>query len=67
LWHVEKDKESLIKKIKEIDHQFNLIRNMGRQAFLETKPNNFSKILHDYSDEEKGFVTWKNLLEEQVL
>ena len=67
LWHVEKDKESLIKKIKEIDHQFNLIRNKGRQAFLETKPNNFSKILHDYSDEEKGFVTWKNLLEEQVL
>ncbi len=67
LWHVEKNKDSLIKKVKEIDQQFNLIRNKGRQAFLETKPNDFSKILHDYSDEKKGFVTWKDLFEEQIL
>lgn len=67
LWHVEKNKEFLIKKVKEIDQQFNLIRNKGRQAFLETNPNDFSKILHDYSDEKKGFVIWKDLLKKQII
>ncbi|MGI8584365.1 MAG: hypothetical protein ACR2KX_19405 [Chitinophagaceae bacterium] len=67
LWHVEKSKESLIKKVKEIDQQLNLIRNNGRQIFLETNPNNFSKILHDYSDERKGFIIWKDLIEEQIV
>jgi superfamily II DNA/RNA helicase len=67
LWHVEKNKESLIKKVNEIDHQLNLIRNKGRQVFLETNPDNFSKILHDYSDEKAGFIVWGKLLEEQII
>ncbi len=67
LWHINKDKESLVNAIKEIDLQLNFIRNKGRQAFLDTNPQNFSKILHDYSDEKKGFITWKCLLEEQLV
>jgi hypothetical protein len=67
LWHIEKNKQALINMVKEIDHQLNLIRNKGRQAFLETNPDNFSKILHDYSDDKKGFIIWKDLLEEQML
>ncbi|HEV8083985.1 MAG TPA: DEAD/DEAH box helicase family protein [Chitinophagaceae bacterium] len=67
LWHVEKNKQSLIKKVKEIDQQLNLIRNKGRQTFLETSPKNFSKILHDYSDEKRGLIIWKDLLEEQIV
>ena len=67
LWHTDKNKQALISKVKEIDQQLNFIRNKGRQAFLESNPDNFSRILHDYSDRKKGFVIWKNLLEEQIV
>jgi len=67
LWHTGKNKQALISKAKEIDQQLNIIRNKGRQAFLETNPENFSRILHDYSDKKKGFIIWKDLLEEQIV
>ncbi|MHB1195638.1 MAG: TOTE conflict system archaeo-eukaryotic primase domain-containing protein [Lutibacter sp.] len=66
LWHTDKSKQKLIDKVKEIDTQLNIIRNKGRQEFLETNPNNFSKIIHDYSDNKKGFIIWKDLLEERI-
>lgn len=36
-------------------------------TFLENQPQNFTRILHDYSDERKGFVIWKDLLEEVLV
>jgi hypothetical protein len=50
-----------------VDRDLQLIRNKGRQAFLTSPPSNFSKIFHDYTDERKGFMVWKNMLEERVL
>ena len=38
------------------DQDLNIIRNKGRQAFLEEQPGNFSRLIHDYSDEGKGFI-----------
>jgi superfamily II DNA or RNA helicase len=67
LWHTDKNKQALINKVKEIDQQLDIIRNKGRQTFLETNPGNFSRILHDYSDKKKGFIIWKDLLEEQIV
>ena len=67
IWHVDKDIISLQNKLKEIDLGINIIRNEGRQVFLESQPQNFTRILHDYSDERKGFVIWKDLLEEQLV
>jgi superfamily II DNA or RNA helicase len=66
LWHIEKDKTQLKSQLKTIDEQLSIIRNKGRQIFLDTKPENFSRILHDYSDIQKGFVIWKDLLEERI-
>lgn len=66
LWHTDKSKQMLIDKVKEIDRQLNIIRNNGRHVFLETNPNNFSKIIHDYSDNKKGFIIWKEMLEERI-
>ena len=43
------------------------IRNKGRQAFLASPASNFSRIVHDYTDERKGFMVWKDMLEERVL
>ncbi|MEI7502533.1 MAG: DEAD/DEAH box helicase family protein [Paludibacter sp.] len=66
LWHIEKDKTQLKFQLKIIDEQLSIIRNKGRQAFLDTNPANFSRILHDYSDSQKGFVIWKDMLEERI-
>jgi hypothetical protein len=50
-----------------IHRLWKLIRNNGRQAFLSNPPSNFSRIVHDYTDECKGYMVWKDMLEERVL
>lgn len=67
IWHIEKSIPQLKYRLKEIDKDLNIVRNEGRQAFLETLPQNFSRVLHDYSDEKKGFIIWKDLLEETLV
>ncbi len=54
-------------KLKSIDQDLNVIRNQGRQAFLEKQRENFSRLIHDYTDERKGFIVWKDKLEERLL
>lgn len=67
IWHFDNDKQSLPDKLKQIDHYLNAIRNNGRQAFIENPPINFSRVLHDYSADRKGFVIWKDLIEERLI
>ena len=52
---------------KHLNLKLNWIRNNGRQSFLETKNETFSKIIHDYSEDKKGFYKWKNALEERLI
>jgi hypothetical protein len=66
IWLTPKNKALLIEEIKQIDNQLNIIREKGRQTFLENSPENFTRILHDYSDNKKGFVIWKSSIEETV-
>ncbi|MFV5703402.1 TOTE conflict system archaeo-eukaryotic primase domain-containing protein [Flavobacterium sp. XS2P12] len=66
IWHFDNKKQSLPDKLKQIDNYLNTIRNNGRQAFIENPPSNFSRILHDYSADRKGFVIWKDLIEERI-
>ncbi len=66
IWHVEKNRQLLPQKLRTIDKDLNIIRNKGRQVFLEKRPENFSRIFHDYTDERKGFVIWKDNLEEKL-
>jgi hypothetical protein len=53
--------------LKEIDRHLDIIRKQGRQTFLMAPPENFSRILHDYSDDQKGFILWKDMLEERLV
>lgn len=66
IWHFDKKLKSLKENINLIDKDLNLIRNKGRQYFLEMPKSNFSRIVHDYSNERKGFVVWKSALEERL-
>lgn len=67
IWHTDKSKPVLIDTIKYIDKELNIIREKGRQAYLETNPSNFSRIVHDYSDDNKRFTIWKGQLEERLI
>ncbi|WP_423972135.1 TOTE conflict system archaeo-eukaryotic primase domain-containing protein [Flavobacterium calami] len=67
IWHIEKRKSLLLDAIKQIDKELNIIREKGRQTYLETFPKNFSRIVHDYSDNNKGFTAWKGQLEERLV
>jgi hypothetical protein len=66
IWHIEKSIYELERNIKRIDGLLGQIRAKGRQQYLETNPEEFNRIVHDYSDDPKGFVIWKDLLEEKL-
>lgn len=66
IWHIEKNISSLKSKLKLIDEDLNTIKKRGRQIYLKNHPENFSKIVHDYSDKRKGFIQWRDTLEERI-
>ncbi|SFN34174.1 Helicase conserved C-terminal domain-containing protein [Chitinophaga sp. YR627] len=67
LWHFEKQRSLLPVFLKELDRQLDIIRKQGRHTFTTSAPENFSRIVHDYSNEQKGFITWKYMLEERLV
>ncbi len=66
VWHFGPDKSGLPGNLRQVDENLNEIRNSGRQVFLQSPPANFSRVVHDYSDERKGFVVWRDALEERL-
>lgn len=67
IWRTDKSKSALFDTIKRIDKELNIIREKGRQAYLDTNPQQFLRIVHDYSDGNKGFTIWKGQLEERLV
>ncbi len=67
IWHIDRNIQMLPQNLRTIDKDLNIIRNKGRQIFLDNQPENFSRLLHDYSDERKGFIIWKDMLEERLV
>jgi superfamily II DNA or RNA helicase len=66
IWHTSKEVSELKNTLHNVDKDLNKIRNDGRFAFLQSIPINFSRVLHDYSDERNGFVIWKDDLEQYL-
>ena len=64
IWHTSKEISELKYMLNSIDKDLNKIRYEGRSTFLQSAPVNFSRVLHDYSDELRGFVIWKDSLEQ---
>ncbi|MCT4588815.1 MAG: DEAD/DEAH box helicase [Carboxylicivirga sp.] len=65
LWHI--DKSNLHDQLKTINNDLSIMRNKGRQFFIHNAPNNFSRIVHDYNGENKGYFMWKSMLEERLV
>ena len=66
IWHTIKTSEALKKAIAQIEVDLSEIQQKGRQHFLERDRENFSRIVHDYTDSKKGFITWKGMMEEKI-
>ncbi len=67
IWHIKKDISNLRKKaLPEVEGIINDAKVNGKRTYLSTKPDNFSRIMHDYSDPEKGFIIWKCQLDEKI-
>ena len=67
IWHVDKNKDLLKNLLRKVDKDLNLIRAKGRQAFIDSQPESFSKILHDYTDSRKGLIIWKDQMESRFV
>ncbi|MHA7943662.1 DEAD/DEAH box helicase [Formosa sp. 3Alg 14/1] len=67
IWHLPKNHALFKIELERINKNLNWIRNNGRQSFFETERENFSRIIHDYSEDRRGFYKWKNALEERLV
>jgi hypothetical protein len=67
VWHFEKTMEALRNGLSEIEGVLNGIKNTGKQDYLNKDHPNFSRIIHDYSAAQKGFVVWKGFLEQRLI
>jgi hypothetical protein len=57
----------LIQDIGAINEDLQTIKDRGRQAFITQPPKNFSRVMHDYTDLDKGLVILKAMLEERLI
>lgn len=67
IWHFDNNKKALPGQLEQVNRDLDTIRTKGRQAFLGNHSANFTRLIHDYRDERKGFVVWKDRLEERLL
>ncbi len=47
IWHIERNKQILKNKLTLIDQDLSLVRTKGRQVFIETLPENFSRVIEE--------------------
>lgn len=66
IWHLNKNSDSFNEHMRVIDKAILELRSDGRQVYLHSNPENFSKIVHDYSNPQKGFISWKGLMETKI-
>ena len=62
-----KNREALKQNLKIVEEALAIIRKTGRQPYLHIAPAQFSRIIHDYSDVNKGVLQWKGVLEEMMV
>ena len=67
IWHLPRDSKLFKQELKHVNNELNLIKNNGRHSFLKQHRNDFSKIIHNYSESDKGYYNWKNALEERLM
>ncbi|HEY5367608.1 MAG TPA: DEAD/DEAH box helicase, partial [Hanamia sp.] len=67
IWHFEKSMDALRKGLTEIEAVLTKIKTTGKQDYLSKDHDNFSRVMHDYSDVKSGFTGWKGMMEERLV
>ena len=67
IWHFEKSMDALRKGLNEIEITLNEIKANSKQDYLRQEHENFSRVIHDYSDVKSGFTAWKGMLEAKLV
>jgi hypothetical protein len=67
IWHFEKSIDALRKGLNEIEITLNEIKANSKQDYLRQEHENFSRVIHDYSDVKSGFTAWKGMLEAKLV
>jgi superfamily II DNA or RNA helicase len=67
IWHFEKTMDALRNGLKEIEIILNEIKATSKIDYLKKEHDNFSRVMHDYSDAKSGFVGWKGVMEEKLV
>jgi superfamily II DNA or RNA helicase len=67
IWHFEKTMDALRNGLKEIEIILNEIKATSKINYLKREHDNFSRVMHDYSDAKSGFVVWKGAVEEKLV
>ncbi len=62
VWHFEKNRSAMKKKYYEIKPIIKSFEEPNRKNYLRTKPQEFSRIPHEYSGDDSGFKRWKSKL-----
>lgn len=67
IWHCDRTMEALRNSLNEVNIILNEIQKTGKQDYLKKEHDNFSRVMHDYSDANSGFVSWKAMLKEKIM
>ena len=59
--------DALRKGLTEIETILTKIKTTGKQDYLSKDHDNFSQVMHDYSDVKSGFTVWKGMMEERFV
>jgi hypothetical protein len=66
IWHFDKNPEALRAGLNEVI-VLNEMSQLGKLDYLRKDHDNFSRIVHDYSDVKRGFIIWKGMLEQKLV
>jgi len=67
IWSFKKDIESLKSHYEEIEQNIELMKKHGKIFFLSGSPENFTRIIHDYSETKDGFEKWRGQLDKVLV
>lgn len=63
IWHVAKDISVLKMALRNIEAIINGFKATGKRDYISLTEDEFSRVYHDYTDINSGFVKWKDELE----
>lgn len=60
IWSIPKDKYLLDQNLKKIEDTIRLIQDQTKRDYINSAPDEFERIFHDYKDVKNGFANWKS-------